>query len=175
MKKKVCTILMTAVLAFTFAAGPLSFAAAAEETAEETGGSSPEEAAEDNSDKSLLEQGKEIGGDLYKKMDEAVDGVDKDSIRKSIREALKEMDEMGISPSSVAEKVLGIRTTYKSNEKAPENTLIKDAQNAVQKKTEGFFNVLWNGFLDTIEKMVTTGISVFGSSDGTAAKGGTAQ
>ena len=42
MKKRVFTILMTAVLAFTFAAGPLSFAAAAEETAEETGGCSPE-------------------------------------------------------------------------------------------------------------------------------------
>lgn len=175
MKKRVFTILMTAVLAFTFAAGPLSFAAAAEETAEETGGSSPEEAAEDNSDKSLLEQGKEIGGDLYKKMDEAVDGVNKDSVRKSIREALEQMDEMGISPSAVAENVLGIRTTYKSNEKAPENTLIRDAQHEVQKRTEGFFTVLWNGFLDTIEKMITTGISVFGSSGGNVAKGGAAQ
>ena len=162
MKKRVFTILMTAVLAFT----SLSFAAAAEETAEETGGSIPEEAAEDNSDKSLLEQGKEIGGDLYKKMDEAVDGVDKDSIRKSIREALQQMDEMN---------VLGIRTTYKSNEKAPENTLIRDAQHEVQKRTEGFFTVLWNGFLDTIEKMITTGISVFGSSDGNVAKGGAAK
>jgi hypothetical protein len=35
--------------------------------------------------------------------------------------------------------------------------------------------VLWNGFLDTIEKMITTGISVFGSSDGNVAKGGTAK
>ena len=176
MKKRVFTILMTAVLAFTCAAGPVCYAAASE--------GATNEAAEDNSDKSLLEQGKEIGGDLYKKMDEAVDGVkmdeavdgvDKDSIRKSIREALQQMDEMGISPSAVAENVLGIRTTYKSNEKAPENTLIRDAQHEVQKRTEGFFTVLWNGFLDTIEKMITTGISVFGSGDGNVAKGGAAK
>ena len=77
MKKRVFTILMTAVLASTCAAGPVCYAAASE--------GATNEAAEDNSDKSLLEQGKEIGGDLYKKMDEAVDGVDKDSIRKSIR------------------------------------------------------------------------------------------
>ena len=199
MKKRVFTILMTAVLALTYAAGPVCYAAAsegatyevaeeeeenipvqaAEEVTEEAAGkteeSLPEEKAEDSSDKGLIEQGKEIGGDLYKKMDEAVDGVDKDSIRRSIREALEQMDEMGISPSAVAENVFGIRTTYKSNEKAPENTLIRDAQNAVQKKTEGFFSALWNGFLDTIEKMITTGISVFGSSDGSVAKGGTAK
>lgn len=195
MKKRVFTILMTAVLALTYAAGPVCYAAAsegatyevaeeveenipvqeAEEAAEKTEENLPGEKAEDGSDKDLIEQGKEIGGDLYKKMDEAVDGVDKDSIRKSIREALEQMDEMGISPSAVAENVFGIRTTYKSNEKAPENTLIRDAQNAVQKKTEGFFSVLWNGFLDTIEKMITTGISVFGSSDGSVAKGGTAK
>ena len=195
MKKRVFTILMTAVLALTYAAGPVCYAAAsegatyevaeeveenipvqeAEEAAEKTEENLPGEKAEDGSDKDLIEQGKEIGGDLYKKMDEAVDGVDKDSIRKSIREALEQMDEMGISPSAVAENVFGIRTTYKSNGKAPENTLIRDAQNAVQKKTEGFFSVLWNGFLDTIEKMITTGISVFGSSDGSVAKGGTAK
>ena len=178
-KKSVFTILMIAVLASTCAAGPVCYAAASEgatnEVAEEVEESLPEEKAEDNSDKSLLEQGEEIGGDLYKKMDEAVDGVDKDSIRKSIREALQQMDEMGISPSAVAENVLGIRTTYKSNEKAPENTLIRDAQHEVQKRTEGFFTVLWNGFLDTIEKMITTGISVFGSGDGNVAKGGAAK
>ena len=200
MKKRLFTILMTAVLSLTYAAGPVCYAAASEgatnevaeeveedipeetaeeaeeslpeETAEETEKSLPEEAAEGDSEKSLLEQGKEIGEDLYKKMDEAIDGVDKGSLRKSIREALEEMDELGISPSTVARNLFGIRNTYKKNEKAPENTLIRDAQNAVQKKTEGFFTVLWNGFLDTIEKMITTGISVFGSEDANVAKGG---
>lgn len=167
MKKRLFTILMTAVLALTYAAGPVCYAAASE-------GATNEVAGED-SDKSLLEQGKEIGEDLYKKMDEAIDGVDKGSLRKSIREALEEMDELGISPSAVARNLFGIRTTYKKNEKAPENTLIRDAQNAVQKKTEGFFSVLWNGFLDTIEKMITTGISVFGSQESNVAKGGGAK
>lgn len=195
MKKRLFTILMTAVLALTYAAGPVCYAAASEgatnEVAEEVEENSPEEAAEEepleakeglpeesageDSDKSLLEQGKEIGEDLYKKMDEAIDGVDKGSLRKSIREALEEMDELGISPSAVARNLFGIRTTYKKNEKAPENTLIRDAQNAVQKKTEGFFSVLWNGFLDTIEKMITTGISVFGSQESNVAKGGGAK
>lgn len=195
MKKRLFTILMTAVLALTYAAGPVYYAAASEgatnEVAEEAEENIPEEAAEEeppeakeglpeeaageDSDKSLLEQGKEIGEDLYKKMDEAIDGVDKGSLRKSIREALEEMDELGISPSAVARNLFGIRTTYKKNEKAPENTLIRDAQNAVQKKTEGFFSVLWNGFLDTIEKMITTGISVFGSQESNVAKGGGAK
>ena len=191
MKKRVFTILMTAVLAITYAAGPVCYAAASEgttneaaeeveenipeEAAEEAEESIPEEESKEGGEKSLLEQGKEIGGDLYEKMDEAVDGVDEGSLRKSIREALEEMDELGISPSAVAENVFGVRTTYKSNEKAPENTLIRDAQHAVQKKTEGFFTVLWDGFLDTIEKMITTGLSVFGSQDEKSAKGGTAQ
>lgn len=195
MKKRLFTILMTAVLALTYAAGPVCYAAASEgatnEVAEEVEENIPEEVAEEepleakeglpeesageDSDKSLLEQGKEIGEDLYKKMDEAIDGVDKGSLRKSIREALEEMDELGISPSAVARNLFGIRTTYKKNEKAPENTLIRDAQNAVQKKTEGFFSVLWNGFLDTIEKMITTGISVFGSQESNVAKGGGAK
>ena len=195
MKKRLFTILMTAVLALTYAAGPVCYTAASEgatnEVAEEVEENIPEEAAEEepleakeglpeesageDSDKSLLEQGKEIGEDLYKKMDEAIDGVDKGSLRKSIREALEEMDELGISPSAVARNLFGIRTTYKKNEKAPENTLIRDAQNAVQKKTEGFFSVLWNGFLDTIEKMITTGISVFGSQESNVAKGGGAK
>ena len=192
MKKRVFTILMTAVLAITYAAGPVCYAAASEgttnEAAEEveenipeeaaggkSGESLPEEEGKEGGEKSLLEQGKEIGGDLYEKMDEAVDGVDKGSLRKSIREALEEMDELGISPSAVAENVFGVRTKYKSNEKAPENTLIRDAQHAVQKKTEGFFTVLWDGFLDTIEKMITTGLSVFGSQNEKSAKGGTAQ
>ena len=117
MKKRLFTILMTAVLALTYAAGPVCYAAASEgatnEVAEEAEENIPEEAAEEepleakeglpedsageDSDKSLLEQGKEIGEDLYKKMDEAIDGVDKGSLRKSIREALEEMDELGIS------------------------------------------------------------------------------
>ena len=120
----------------------------------------------------LLEQGTQIGEDLYEKVDEAIDGVDKRSLRRSIREALEEMDELGISATAVAENTFGIRTTYKSHEKAPENTLIKDAQNAVQKKTEGFFSMLWDKFLDTIENLIMSGISIFSGSEESSAKGG---
>ena len=152
MKKKALTILITAVLAFSGILSPACLAAAAEE------GSTQEEAAD--------------GEDLYEKVDEAIDGVDKRSLRRSIREALEEMDELGISPTAVAENTFGIRTTYKSHEKAPENTLIKDAQNAVQKKTEGFFSMLWDKFLDTIENLIMSGISIFSGSEESSAKGG---
>ena len=165
MKKKALTILITAVLAFSGILSPACLAAAAEE------GSTQEEAAEEE-EMSLLEQGTQIGEDLYEKVDEAIDGVDKRSLRRSIREALEEMDELGISPTAVAENTFGIRTTYKSHEKAPENTLIKDAQNAVQKKTEGFFSMLWDKFLDTIENLIMSGIRIFSGSEESSAKGG---
>ena len=87
MKKKALTILITAVLAFSGILSPACLAAAAEE------GSTQEEAAEEE-EMSLLEQGTQIGEDLYEKVDEAIDGVDKRSLRRSIREALEEMDEL---------------------------------------------------------------------------------
>lgn len=183
MKKKALMVLMTAVLTFSGVLSPACMAAAEENTQKEESAQTEDAAqaeeinaqaedtaqteetakkeADNGKEKNLLEQGTQIGEDLYKKMDEAVDGIDKKSLRRSIREALEQMDQMGISPSSVAENVLGIRTKYKSGEKAPENTLIKDAQNAVQKKTEGFFTVLWDGFLDTLESIITNGISIF--------------
>lgn len=169
MKKKALMILMTAVLAFSGVLSP-AMAAAAEENTQES--EDTQEEADAAEEKSLLEQGTQIGEDLYKKMDEAVDGIDKKSLRRSIGEALEQMDELGISPTSVAENVLGIRTKYKSGEKAPENTLIRDAQNAVQKRTEGFFTVLWDGFLDTIESIITNGISIFSGLEGSGDKGG---
>ena len=96
----------------------------------------------------------------------------KGKLRDLLKWYIRQMDELGISPTSVAENVLGIRTKYKSGEKAPENTLIRDAQNAVQKRTEGFFTVLWDGFLDTIESIITNGISIFSGLEGSGDKGG---
>ena len=57
----------------------------------------------------ILQQGAELGQELYKKMDEAVDSVDKASLRGAIRDALEEMDEMGISPTVIAENTFGIK------------------------------------------------------------------
>ena len=131
MKKKALVILMTAVLAFSGVLSP-AMAAAAEENTQEA--EDTQEEADAAEEKSLLEQGTQIGEDLYKKMDEAVDGIDKKSLRRSI----------------------GIR----------------DAQNAVQKRTEGFFTVLWDGFLDTIESIITNGISIFSGLEGSGDKGG---
>jgi heparan-sulfate lyase len=39
----------------------------------------------------------------------------------------------------------------------------------------GFRNEFPQSYIDTIEKMITTGLSVFGSQDEKSAKGGTAQ
>ena len=103
MKKKAVMILLTAILGFSNVMSPSLCASAQESTQEETGSSSEEE------DKSLLERGAEIGSDLYEKMDEMVDSVDKKSLRRSIREALEEMDALGISPTVIAEQTLGIK------------------------------------------------------------------
>jgi cell fate (sporulation/competence/biofilm development) regulator YlbF (YheA/YmcA/DUF963 family) len=99
-------------------------------------------------------------------MDEALDRFDKESLRRNIREALREMDEMGVSPSVVAEKTLGLKTSPALRGQTPGDTLIKDAHNVVRKKTDGFFTMLWEGFLDTLGSMITTGISVFGGQSG---------
>ena len=70
------------------------------------------------------------------------------------------MDDMGISPSVIAEKTFGIKTRPELRGQTPGDTLIKDAQNVVRKKTEGFFTVLWNGFLDMLESLIETGFSL---------------
>ena len=116
----------------------------------------------------ILQQGAELGQELYKKMDEAVDSVDKASLRGAIRDALEEMDEMGISPTVIAENTFGIRPASANGGKMPENTLIDEAERTVRKKTEGFFTVLWDGFLDTLGNMITTGLTIFGSQKGSA-------
>ena len=164
MKKRALMILMTVFLSFTSVVSPVCQAAASEgsDTQEEAGGT--QDAG--SKDKSILEQGMEIGSDLYDKVDEKLDGMDKVSLRKNIREALEQMDEMGISPSAVAENLFGIRPPAGNSGKKPGDTLIEDAQRTVRKKTEGFFTILWEGFLDTLGSMITTGISVFGGQSG---------
>jgi hypothetical protein len=114
----------------------------------------------------ILQQGAEFGQELYKKMDEAVDSVDKASLRGSIRDALEEMDRMGISPTAIAENTFGIKPASSNGSKMPENTLIEEAERTVRKKTEGFFTVLWDGFLDTLGNMISTGFAIFGSQKG---------
>ena len=167
MKKRALMVLMTVLLCFMSVAGPVCRAAASEgtedaQTQEEAG--SEEDAG--RKDKGILEKGKEIGSDLYNKVDEKLDGVDKVSLRREIREALEQMDEMGISPSAVAENLFGIRPPAGNSGKKPGDTLIEDAQRTVRKKTDGFFSILWEGFLDTLGDMITTGISVFGGQSG---------
>ena len=162
MKKKAVMILLTAILGFSNVMSPSLCASAQESAQEETGGSSEEE------DKSLLERGAEIGSDLYEKMDEMVDSVDKKSLRRSIREALEEMDALGISPTVIAEQTLGIKAVPDEKDgsaSSPGDLLIKDAQREVRKKTEGFFSMLWDKFLDTLESMISTGISIFAGQD----------
>ena len=168
MKKRALMVLMTVLLCFMSVAGPVCRAAASEgtedaQTQEEAG--SEEDAGRKH--KGILEKGKEIGSDLYNKVDEKLDGVDKVSLRREIREALEQMDEMGISPAVVAENLFGIGPAAAgSGDKKPGDTLIEDAQRTVRKKTDGFFTMLWEGFLDTLGSMITTGISVFGGQSG---------
>ena len=92
--------------------------------------------------------------------------MDKVSLRREIREALEQMDEMGISPAMIAQNLFGIRPAGGNGGKKSGDTLIEDAQRTVRKKTDGFFSILWEGFLDTLGDMITTGISVFGGQKG---------
>lgn len=164
MRKRALTFLITVILGFVSVAGPVCSAAASDgsQTEEESG--SGEDS--DGRDKGLLEQGMEAGSNFYDKVDEKLDNVDKVSLRREIREALEQMDEMGISPAMIAQNLFGIRPAGGSGGKKSGDTLIEDAQRTVRKKTDGFFSILWEGFLDTLGDMITTGISVFGGQKG---------
>lgn len=188
MKNKALVILITFMLGSAGVLSPAFYASAqaasdgtsvqetAEEEPEKDEGASAEEAegpenSASGSSKSegaggILQQGAEFGQELYKKMDEAVDSVDKASLRGAIRDALEEMDKMGISPTVIAENTFGIKPASAKGGKMPENTLIEDAERTVRKKTEGFFTVLWDGFLDTLGNMISTGFAIFGSQKG---------
>ena len=192
MKNKALAILITFMLgsagvlspAFYASAQAASEGASAQEAAEEepeTGArenaGTSEEGAEESENSAagsskaegaggILQQGAELGQELYNKMDEAVDSVDKASLRGAIRDALEEMDKMGISPTVIAENTFGIKPASADRGKKPENTLIEDAERTVRKKTEGFFTVLWDGFLDTLENLISTGFTIFGSQKG---------
>ena len=117
---------------------------------------------------------KGIGETIYEKVEQAVKDLDESSLRRQIREGLKEMDERGISPSVIAERTLGIRTqptlrgqtSGNTSGTASDNTLVKEAENAVRKRTDSFFTMLWNGFLDGLSGLITTVFSLAGSGEG---------
>lgn len=153
MKKRALMILMICILGSAAMPGPAFYALAAT-----TDGGAGETGRE--KDGGILDKGSDLGGELYQKMDEALDRFDKEALRRNIREALREMDEMGVSPSVVAEKTLGLKTSPALRGQTPGDTLIKDAHNVVRKKTDGFFTVLWNGFLDTLEGLIETGFNL---------------
>lgn len=149
MTKRAFVILMTLILGLAGVLGPVSYAK-----------------AQDKENKEVQEQDAGIGRDLYRKVDEAVSGLDKESLRRQIREALQEMDKRGISPSVIARDLFGIGKKPVQNGKKPGNTLIEDAEKTVRKSTEEFFSGLWNGFLNTLGDLIGTGLSVFSGKGG---------
>ncbi len=154
MRNRAFIILFTVMLGLTGVSSPVFCAYAQDREEQGTQEQKPQE------------QGNGIGQELYQKVDEALGGVDKESLRRQIREALHQMDEMGISPTSIAEEYLGIRDNTAEGFKMPGNTLIEEAQRTVRKSTEGFFTVLWNGFLDTLGGIIGTGFSIFSDKGG---------
>ena len=117
MKKRALMILMICILGSAAMPGPAFYALAAT-----TDGGAGETGRE--KDGGILDKGTDLGGELYQKMDEALDRLDKESLRRNIREALREMDEMGVSPSVVAEKTLGLKTSPALRGQTPGDTLI---------------------------------------------------
>ena len=97
MGKRAFVILLTLLLGLSEMMSPVYYAAAQE--TEDKG---------DKGDKGDKKESGGIGQELYKKVDEAVSGINGKSVRKEIREALREMDKRGISPSAVAHNLFGI-------------------------------------------------------------------
>ena len=122
--------------------------------------------AQDKNDKRTQETGSGIGEDLYRKVDEAVSGIDKESLRRQVREALNEMDKKGISPTVIARDLFGIGRDRAENGKKTDNKLFEDAEKTVRKSTEKFFSSIWNGFLNTLGGLIETGLNVFSGKGG---------
>lgn len=95
-------------------------------------------------------------GDLFQKSGEMLGGIDGNSVRYQIRRTLSQMDEMGISPSAIAENLFGIQTDPAKAVETFESQIVKEAQKEVTKRSEGFMSTLWQGFLDTLGSMFTT-------------------
>ena len=94
--------------------------------------------------------------DLFQKSGEMLGGIDSNSVRYQIRRTLSLMDEMGISPSVIAENLFGIQTDPAKAVETFESQIVKEAQKEVTERSEGFMSTLWQGFLDTLGTMFTT-------------------
>ena len=115
MGKRAFVILLTLLLGLSGMMSPVYYAAAQETDDKRDKG--------DKEDKEDKEESGGIGEELYKKVDEAVSGINGRSVRKEIREALREMDKGGISPSMVARNLFGIGNKPAEKGQKPENTL----------------------------------------------------
>lgn len=100
---------------------------------------------------------KDAASDLYNKANEVVDSIDKESLRKQIREALEQMDEMGISPTAIAKNTFGIQMEADGTASIG-SELAQDAQKAVEKQSRNLFQSLWDklleGLMDLIDVIV---------------------
>ena len=164
MKKRAILILITFILGSAGMLSPVCHALAAAQDVK----------TESEAGKESEKENKGIGETIYEKVDQAVRNLDQTSLRRNIRQGLKEMDDMGISPSVIAERTLGIKTqptlrgqtSGNTSGTGSDNTLVKEAENAVRKKTESFFTILWNGFLDGLSGLVTFVFSLASSGEG---------
>lgn len=168
MKKRAILILITFILGSAGMLSPVCHALAASQEVKTDSDAGKGAEKDDGKD----DRG--IGETIYEKVDEAVKNLDQTSLRRQIREGLEEMDKMGISPSVIAERTLGIktqpalrgRTAGDKSGSAADNTLVKEAENAVRKRTDSFFTILWNGFLDGLSGLITFVFSLAGSGEG---------
>ena len=103
-----------------------------------------------------------LPGTLMEGAGETLQNLDRDSLRKKVRKTLDQMDEMGISPSAIAENVLGVQTTDPARSvETFGSELIREAQHEVTERSEGFLSMLWGGFLNTLGSMFSTVCSLF--------------
>ena len=164
MGKRAFVILLTLLLGLSGMMSPVYYAVAQE--THDKGDKEEKRDKEDKGNKGDKEEDGGIGKELYKKVDEAVSGIDGKSVRKEIREALREMDKRGISPSEIARNLFGIGARPAETGKKQENALLEDTEKTIRKSTEKFFSAIWDGFLKTLGGLVETGLSVFSGKGG---------
>ena len=143
MGKRAFVILLTLLLGLSGMMSPVYYAAA-----QETHDKGDKEEKRDKEDKGNKGDKKEDGGigkELYKKVDEAVSGIDGKSVRKEIREALREMDKRGISPSVIARNLFGIGAGPAETGKKQENALLEDTEKRSGRARRNSFQLFGTG------------------------------
>lgn len=94
----------------------------------------------------------ETATDLYEKASEAVSSVDKETVRDQIREALHQLDEMGISPTKIAENTFGVQSDPDRGDDIG-TRLVEDARDTVERQSQSLFQSAWDKIMGDVSDL----------------------